>query len=149
MPKNTGDETKSEIKLNRKMRMWNKYRNYFITGVVIVIVLIVLAIIFKGCSGKKKNDSKPTVTQQTTQADVTSNDSTNETTTQATTAAPAQTQPQTTQAAMYIKLKARLVRKILQLRIHMQTQLCSVILLQVVCPIMDTCQIHRLYQMII
>ena len=41
MPKNTGDETKSEIKLNRKMRMWNKYRNYFITGVVIVIVLIV------------------------------------------------------------------------------------------------------------
>ena len=91
MPKNTGDETKSEIKLNRKMRMWNKYRNYFITGVVIVIVLIVLAIIFKGCSGKKKNDTKPTVTQQTTQADVTSNDSTNETTTQATTAAPAQT----------------------------------------------------------
>ena len=57
MPKNTGDETKSEIKLNRKMRMWNKYRNYFITGVVIVIVLIVLAIIFKGCSGKKKNDT--------------------------------------------------------------------------------------------
>ena len=99
MPKNTGDETKSEIKLNRKMRMWNKYRNYFITGVVIVIVLIVLAIIFKGCSGKKKNDTKPTVTQQTTQADVTSNESTNETTTQATTAAPAQTQPQTTQAA--------------------------------------------------
>lgn len=95
MPKNTGDETKSEIKLNRKMRMWNKYRNYFITGVVIVIVLIVLAIIFKGCSGKKKNDTKPTVTKQTTQADVTSNDSTNETTTQATTAAPAQT----TQAA--------------------------------------------------
>lgn len=95
MPKNTGDETKSEIKLNRKMRMWNKYRNYFITGVVIVIVLIVLAIIFKGCSGKKKNDTKPTVTQQTTQADVTSNESTNETTTQATTAAPAQT----TQAA--------------------------------------------------
>ena len=44
MPKNTGDETKSEIKLNRKMRMWNKYRNYFITGVVIVIVLIVLAL---------------------------------------------------------------------------------------------------------
>ena len=43
MPRNTGDETKSEIKLNRKMRMWNKYRNYFITGVVIVIVLIVLA----------------------------------------------------------------------------------------------------------
>lgn len=83
MPKNTGDETKSEIKLNRKMRMWNKYRNYFITGVVIVIVLIVLAIIFKGCSGKKKNDTKPTVTQQTTQADVTSNESTNETTTQA------------------------------------------------------------------
>ena len=99
MPKNTGDETKSEIKLNRKMRMWNKYRNYFITGVVIVIVLIVLAIIFKGCSGKKKNDTKPTVTQQTTQADVTSNESTNETTTQATTAAPAQTQSQTTQAA--------------------------------------------------
>lgn len=95
MPKNTGDETKSEIKLNRKMRMWNKYRNYFITGVVIVIVLIVLAIIFKGCSGKKKNDTKPTVTKQTTQADVTSNESTNETTTQATTAAPAQT----TQAA--------------------------------------------------
>ena len=126
MPKNTGDETKSEIKLNRKMRMWNKYRNYFITGVVIVIVLIVLAIIFKGCSGKKKNDTKPTVTKQTTQADVTSNDSTNETTTQ-----------------------ARLVRKILQLRIHMQTQLCSVILLQAVCPIMDTCQIRRLYQMII
>lgn len=99
MPRNTGDETKSEIKLNRKMRMWNKYRNYFITGVVIVIVLIVLAIIFKGCSGKKKNDTKPTVTQQTTQADVTSNESTNETTTQATTAAPAQTQSQTTQAA--------------------------------------------------
>ena len=77
MPKNTGDETKSEIKLNRKMRMWNKYRNYFITGVVIVIVLIVLAIIFKGCSGKKKNATKPTVTKQTTQADVTSNASTN------------------------------------------------------------------------
>ena len=80
---------------------------------------------------------------------------TNETTTQATTAAPAQTQPQTTQAAqgssgnVYKVGSARLVRKILQLRIHMQTQLCSVILLQAVCPIMDTCQIHRLYQMII
>lgn len=39
------------------------------------------------------------MTQQTTQADVTSNESTNETTTQATTAAPAQTKSQTTQAA--------------------------------------------------
>ena len=83
---NNGKDTKSSVKLNRKMRMWHKYRNYCFgaAGVLVALVICVAVIRFMGRSSsdnKQQAAVPPTTAQQTTQ---------NETqpVTQATTAAP-------------------------------------------------------------
>lgn len=58
--RNTGDEPKTEIKLNRKMRMWNKYRNYCIGGAAVILLLIIFAIIFRSCSKDKDTTEENT-----------------------------------------------------------------------------------------
>ena len=70
MESNNNDKPK--ISLNRKMRMWNRYRTYIIGLAVVVVVIIVFAVVLKSCStGKnnKKNDNTdaPTQQEQTTQ----------------------------------------------------------------------------------
>ena len=36
---------KSKISLNRKMRLWNRYRNYVIGLAVIVVLVVIFAIV--------------------------------------------------------------------------------------------------------
>ena len=38
---------KSKISLNRKMRLWNRYRNYVIGLVVIVVLVVIFAIVLR------------------------------------------------------------------------------------------------------
>ena len=69
MESNNNDKPK--ISLNRKMRMWNRYRTYIIGLAIVVVVIIVFAVVLKSCStGKnnKENDNTdaPTLQEQTT-----------------------------------------------------------------------------------
>lgn len=68
LKKNMNSESKSEIKLNRKMRMWHKYKNYCITAGGLLAVLIVCIVVFKSCAGGKKAAPEVTTPVQTTVA---------------------------------------------------------------------------------
>ena len=37
---------KSKISLNRKMRLWNRYRNYVIGLVVIVVLVVIFCLLY-------------------------------------------------------------------------------------------------------
>ena len=58
-------ETKPEIKLNRKMRMWNKYKIFCIIAAVILVVVIVVVAAVKGITGGKNKQvaENPTPSQ--------------------------------------------------------------------------------------
>ena len=62
-------ETKPEIKLNRKMRMWNKYKIFCIIAAVILVVVIVVVATVKGITGGKNKQvaEKPTPSQKQSQ----------------------------------------------------------------------------------
>ena len=62
-------ETKPEIKLNRKMRMWNKYKIFCIIAVVILVVVIVVVAAVKGITGGKNKQvaENPTPSQKQSQ----------------------------------------------------------------------------------
>ena len=84
---------KPKISLNRKMRLWNRYRNYIIGLAVVIVLVVIFAIVLKSC-GNKKNDNKettpavPSVTQeQTTKEQETSSAQTTQAATEATTKA--------------------------------------------------------------
>ena len=47
---------KPKISLNRKKRMWNRYRNYIAGLAVVVVAVIIFAIVLKSC-GHKNNKS--------------------------------------------------------------------------------------------
>ena len=66
--KNSIEDGKTQIKLNRKMRMWHKYRNFCIAGVGILVVLFLVAVIYKGI---RSIDRQSTVTTAQSQAAVT------------------------------------------------------------------------------
>lgn len=62
-------ETKPEIKLNRKMRMWNKYKIFCIIAAVILVVVIVVVAAVKGITGGKNKQvaEEPTPSQKQSQ----------------------------------------------------------------------------------
>ena len=62
-------ETRPEIKLNRKMRMWNKYKIFCIIAAVILVVVIVVVAAVKGITGGKNKQvaEKPTPSQKQSQ----------------------------------------------------------------------------------
>lgn len=62
-------ETKPEIKLNRKMRMWNKYKIFCIIAAVILVVVIVVVAAVKGITGGKNKQvaENPTPSQKQSQ----------------------------------------------------------------------------------
>lgn len=106
--KNNEQGTKPEIKINRKMRMWNKYKNYCIIGggIVAVVLLLVLVVnIFPGSKEnvKPQNDiSKDIAKESVTDNDGQSQEATQEesqsetageTPTETNTEAPTQAQP--------------------------------------------------------
>ncbi len=79
-----------KISLNRKKRMWNRYRNYVIGLIILVDAVIIFAVVLKSCSGKNsnKNDNNKTTTapvqQESTQDTQESNDSSQDATQQTT-----------------------------------------------------------------
>ena len=62
-------ETKPEIKLNRKMRMWNKYKIFCLIAAVILVVVIVVVAAVKGITGGKNKQvaENPTPSQKQSQ----------------------------------------------------------------------------------
>lgn len=68
LKKNNQETGKNEIKLNRKMRLWHKYKNYCITGGGLLAVLLVCIIVFKACSGSKAPSPQPSTQAATTLA---------------------------------------------------------------------------------
>ena len=62
-------ETRPEIKLNRKMRMWNKYKIFCIIAAVILVVVIVVVAAVKGITGGKNKQvaENPTPSQKQSQ----------------------------------------------------------------------------------
>lgn len=63
-------ESKPQIKLNKKMRMWNKYRMICISILAVVVAVVVVSAAIKGITGNKENeDNKDVVQNVTTTAD--------------------------------------------------------------------------------
>lgn len=75
--KNDIEERRSEIKINRRMRKWNKYKNYCIAGGSAVAVILVVIICFKLFSGGKGSNIKDNKESQTASVSaIVKNDST-------------------------------------------------------------------------
>jgi len=53
--RNNEQGEKTEIKINRKMRMWNKYKNYCIIGGGIVAVVLILVLVVSIFPGNKES----------------------------------------------------------------------------------------------
>lgn len=53
------EQKNNEIRLNKKMRLWNKYKNYIFGLAGILIIIILAFIILKGC-GKSTDEGKNT-----------------------------------------------------------------------------------------
>jgi lysophospholipase L1-like esterase len=94
------NETKPQIKINRKMRMWNKYRLVCIMAAVALVVVIAAVAVVKTASGRKndgdvtaslKNDIGTSAAEATTQtaSQAASQEETQATTAQEATAAAA------------------------------------------------------------
>ena len=102
MNKNNGSDRSeqniSDIRINKKMRLWNKYRNYIIGFAGILAVILIVVFVIKGC-GKSGSDGSDKVTDAN-QITV----GTKESSDQTTQAATNQTQPSTTQVALANKV---------------------------------------------
>lgn len=57
--KNSEQDSRPEIRINRKMRMWNKYKNYCIIGGGIVAVVLVIVLIVNIFPGSGNNAQPP------------------------------------------------------------------------------------------
>lgn len=66
MDNKNGREEKTPIKLNRKMRMWNRYRNYCIGGVAVLAVLLICVVVINkiGESSSEKEKAPTIATSQ-------------------------------------------------------------------------------------
>lgn len=86
---------KPKISLNRKKRMWNRYRNYIAGLAVLVVAVIIFAIVLKSCSNKnsdRQDDTKattPSVQQESTAPVIQESKDSKENVTEQTTAAAA------------------------------------------------------------
>lgn len=86
---------KPKISLNRKKRMWNRYRNYIAGLAVVVVAVIIFAIVLKSCSNKnsdRQDDTKattPSVQQESTAPVIQESKESRENVTEQTTAAAA------------------------------------------------------------
>ena len=130
---NNGKDTKSSVKLNRKMRMWHKYRNYCFgaAGVLVALVICVAVIRFMGRSSsdnKQQAAVPPTTVQQTTQNET---QPVTQAPTVAATEAPV-TQPATEATTAFLRLTDLPEKQILQHRIITVMLYCSGILLSAV-----------------
>ena len=73
-------EEKPQIKLNRKRRMWHKYKNYCFIGGAAIIAIIIVAVILKSCQGGNADNKE--IQQPTTQSETQQPTASQETVTQ-------------------------------------------------------------------
>lgn len=102
--KSSSDGERTEIKINRKMRMWHKYKNYCIMGGSAIAVILVLVLVVNLWSGKgRENIDNPQGTKDyannstTGVNDTKPNDSSGEASSEEATT-PAATEPSTPEA---------------------------------------------------
>ncbi len=49
---------KGEIRINRKMRMWNKYKNYIFGGIAVVLVVVLLVFTLRSCAKDSQEEQE-------------------------------------------------------------------------------------------
>lgn len=99
-------EGKPQVKLNKKMRMWNKYRMVCISAVAVIAVVVVVSAAIKGITGDKDDKGNTDVVQNvTTTADSVIKESQQSSSAQEQTTQPVTQEQQTTQAASGKTLK--------------------------------------------
>ena len=54
------NEEKNKIVLNRKMRLWNKYKKPVIGAVSVIVIVIAAVVVLRACSVGKTDDSGKT-----------------------------------------------------------------------------------------
>lgn len=53
----------SDIRINKKMRTWNKYKNYIFAAAAIIVLIIIVAVSVRSCSKDKPDDNIQKATQ--------------------------------------------------------------------------------------
>jgi len=91
----------SDIRINKKMRLWNKYKNYIVGLVGIFAVVFFVVFLLKGCGKNISDESKNTIVSD--EVIVSTKDSDNQTTQSATDQTKSTTQA-TTQATLVNKV---------------------------------------------
>lgn len=69
----------TDIKINKKLRLWNKYKNFMVGFAGILIVIFIVTMLFKGCdrnSTEEKTKATPKVTEAETSSNVATQPST-------------------------------------------------------------------------
>lgn len=67
IPLEEADQSRySEIRINKKMRTWNKYKNYIFGAIIIIILIVIVAVSVRSCARDAKEDedalySKPSM----------------------------------------------------------------------------------------
>lgn len=64
---NNNTERNNDIRINKKMRTWNKYKNYVFAVAGVIVAILFITIVVKSC-GKKDNDDGTIITQVPTQS---------------------------------------------------------------------------------
>ncbi|HBH93062.1 MAG TPA: hypothetical protein DDX70_07705 [Bacteroides sp.] len=59
IPLDEADDSRfTDIKLNKKMRTWNKYKNYIFGGIAIIILVVIVAFSVRSCANDKKQEEE-------------------------------------------------------------------------------------------
>lgn len=103
-------EKNGEIKINKKMRLWNKYRRYIIGLGGVLVILLLISLLSKGCNksnaGEEKTQTTVAASENSTEATAAGNTESQAATSQT----PAETQAATV-AANKVYSTAKIVAK--------------------------------------
>lgn len=59
IPLDEADDSRfTDIKLNKKMRTWNKYKNYIFGGIAIIVLVVIVAFSVRSCANDKKQEEE-------------------------------------------------------------------------------------------
>ncbi len=99
-----------KIQLNRKMRLWNKYKNPVIGVVSVIVIIAIVAVVLKTCSvGKTENNGTTTRAERESISSLAATDTTTQATTEAVTQAATEAQS-TTQATTAVAAGGNVVK---------------------------------------
>lgn len=101
-----------KIQLNRKMRLWNKYKNPIIGVVSVIVIIAIVAVVLRVCSvGKTENSGTSTrAERENTSSSVVTNTTTQAAAEQTTAAQTTTAQQSTTQATTAVASSGNVVK---------------------------------------